>query len=363
MSLQIIDRKEKLIGFSRTLVTLSLVAFSGFFIACTQKKQAEKLSKELNVYNWSYYIGKNTIPNFEREFNVKVNYDNYSSNEELLAKLQSGAKGYDVIFPSDYMVQIMIKQKLLEPLNMKNIPNFKNIAQKFKNLPFDPNNKFSIPYLWGTTGIGINTEKVQDYVDGWDILWNMKYKGRITILDDMRFGIVPALKKLGYSINTTNPKELEEAKRLLMIQKPLVKAYTSDTYIDMLKSGDSWIAYGYSGDIYQVAKENPSIRYVIPKEGTCIWVDNMCIPKGAPHKYTAEVFINYILRPEVSAEISNETWYANPNEASYGLTNPKIINDPSIYPPKEILDKCEFLKDVGDATILYSKIWSQVKSK
>ena len=340
------------------IIALSLLSFG-----CNTKNHEEKLSKELNVYNWSYYIGKTTIQDFESEFGVKVNYDNYSSNEELLAKLQAGVTGYDVIFPSDYMVKIMREQDLLSIIDKKNISNLKNIDSLFLNLPFDPNNKYSIPYQWGTTGIGINKSKVHEYPNSWKLLWDEKYKGRITMLDDMRFGLVPALKLLGFSINTTDPMQLLEAKKLMFKQKALVKAYSSDTYIDMLKSGDAWISYGFSGDIYQVAKDNPNVIYIIPQEGSNIWVDNMCVPKNAPHKYTAEVFINYILRAKVGAEITNFTYYASPNKEAKKFINPSILNDPGIYPPDSVLQKCEFLKDVGEATKVYDRIWNEIKSK
>ncbi len=321
-----------------------------------------KMSDKLYVINWSYYVAENTIPDFEKEFGVKVVYDNYSSNEELLAKLQTGATGYDLIFPSDYMVGIMREEGLIEKLNLENVPNFKNMDEKFRNLPFDPGNAYSIPYLWGTTGIGFNTDKVAEEVESWEILWDEKYKGRISMLDDMRGLANPALKRLGYSINTTDPEKIKEAKGLLIKQKPLVKVYTSETYIEFLKSGDIWLSQGYSGDVFQVMKENKAMRYVIPREGSDIWVDNMCIPKGARNKYTAEVFINYLLRPEVSAGISNFTWYANPNLASHQFIKPEILNNPSIYPSKEVLDKCEFQKDVGDATELYEELFNEVKS-
>lgn len=325
-------------------------------------KDENKLSNRLNVYNWPYYVAEGTIPKFEKEFGVKVIYDNYSSNEELLAKLQAGASGYDLIFPSDYMVGIMKEEGLIEELDMANIPNFKHIDKKFRDLPFDPKNKYSIPYLWGTTGIGVNTEKVANTVDSWKYLWDEKYKGRISMLDDMRGIANPALKLLGYSINTTDPKKIEEAKQMLIRQKPLVKMYTSDTYVEFLKSGDIWLAQSYSGDVFQVMKENKSMNYIIPKEGSDIWVDNMCIPKGAKSKYTAEVFINYLLRPEVSAEISNFTWYANPNKASHEYIKPNIMNNPSIYPSEEVLEKCEFQIDVGDSTKLYEDLYNEIKS-
>ena len=344
--------------------TVSIFGASAVFgltaIGCGKK--GKKLSDKLYVYNWANYVSNTTIPNFEKEFNVKVVYDNFSSNEELLAKLQTGAGGYDVIFPSDYMVGIMQKQNLLEEFEMKNIPNFKNIGSRFKNLPYDPENRYSIPYFWGTTGIGYNSDKITENVDSWKILWDEKYKGKISMLDDMRGLANAALKLKGYSINTTDPKQIKEAESLLLEQKPLVKAYTSETYIDFLVSGDIWLAQAYSGDVFQAFKENKSMKYSIPKEGSDMWVDNMCIPKGSKNKWTAEVFINYILRPEVSAEISNFTWYANPNDASKDFIKPEIINNKSIYPPDEVLDTCEFQKEAGEATKYYEQLFNKVKS-
>jgi spermidine/putrescine transport system substrate-binding protein len=354
---------SKLIAKKTIYLCISFLLLLFIAITGCSKKEERKLSRELNVYNWSSYIGETTIKDFEKEFDLKVNYDNYSSNEELFAKLQTGVAGYDVIFPSDYMVKIMIDQKLLADINIENIPNYRNIDKKFINLPFDPGNKYSIPYQWGTTGLGINISEISENVTNWDILWNEKYKGRITMLNDMRFGLVPALKKSGYSINTTNSTQLEEAKQLMTKQKVLVKAYSSDTYIDMLKSGDAWISYGYSGDIYQVANNNQDVIYVIPQEGTNVWIDNMCIPINAPHKYTAEVFINYILEPKVSAGISNFTSYSSPNREARKYIKPEILNDPGIYPSEEVLEKCEFLQDVGEATKLYDRIWAEIKSK
>ncbi len=347
---------------SKSLIFAFALAVSLSLTNCSKAPENVPVVKELNVYNWSNYIGKNTVQDFEKEFGIKVNYDTYASNEELLAKIQAGVKGYDIIVPSDYMVTIMVKQNLLSPLDMNKIPNFAGVSDKFKNLSFDPANKYSVPYHWGTNGIGIDTTKVTEKVDSWDILWNKKYKGRITMLDDMRAGLIPAMKKLGYSINTLDPKQLEKAKQLMIEQKPLVKAYSSETYIDMLKSGDAWISYGYSGDVYQVAKDNHNIRYVIPKEGTNIWIDNMCIPQNAPHKETAELFIDYILRPKVSADITNETWYASPVEPAKQYIKKEILDDPNIYPTDEIIGKCEFIKDVGDATKMYDRIWNEIKS-
>lgn len=350
-------------SFLKSLSFIGLSAACGLGSAsCTGNKGGGEGAKQLFVYNWPYYISDKVIPEFEKEFSVKVTYDNYSSNEELLAKFQAGASGYDLIFPSDYMVTMMINEKLLETLDHSRIPNIKNLDERFKNLHFDPKNVYSLPYFWGTSGIGVNTEKVKGQVNSWKILWDEKYKGYISMLDDMRSVTQPALKILGYSLNTTDKQQIEQAKDLLLKQKPLVNAYTSDTYVDFLKSGDLWLSEGYSGDVFQVIKENKSIQYVIPEEGTEIWVDNMCIPKGAKNKETAELFIDFLLRPEVGAENSNSTWYANPNIASKKLINPEIINNPGIYPPGKVLDKCEFLKDLGESNILYEELYNELKS-
>lgn len=358
-----------MIGVRQIVTGLSssaLVAAAILIAGCSGKQEDSgemKLSKELNVYNWSYYVAESTIPDFEKEFGVKVNYDNFSSNDELLAKLQTGVSGYDVIFPADYMVKIMAAQGLLHELRKENISNLKNLDERFRNPPYDPEGRYSVAYQWGTTGIGYNASKVRNPVTGWEVFWEPEYKGRMTMLDEIRSGVVPALKFLGYSVNTTSPSELQQAKELMFKNKPLLKAYTSSTYQDLLKSGDAWIVVGFSGDIYQVAKDHPEIRYVIPSQGSDMWVDNMCIPATAPNKYTAEVFINYMLRAEVSAAISNYTHYASPNAAARQFMKPEILNDPNIYPPKEVMDKLEFLQDLGEATRLWDRTWSEIKSR
>lgn len=348
---------------SMLLVVIGLLLVAGCQQSGKKEASAKELSKELNVYNWSYYVAENTISDFEKEFGVKVNYDNFSSNDELLAKLQTGVSGYDVIFPADYMVKIMIEQGLLAELDLENIPNITNLDDRFGKPPYDPQGKFSVAYQWGTTGIGYDATKVREPVTGWEVFWNEAYKGRMTMLDEIRSGLVPALKINGRSVNTTNPAELEEAKQLMFKNKPLLKAYTSSTYQDLLKSSDAWIVAGFSGDIYQVAKENANIKYIIPSQGSDMWVDNMCVPKTAPHKYTAEVFINYMLRAKVSAEISNTTHYASPNKAAKEFIKREILDDPNVYPPPEVMSKLEFLHDVGEATRLWDRTWNEVKAK
>lgn len=334
--------------------------------ACAGKDGPQRgdseMTNRLNFYNWSYYIAEETIPDFQTEFGVRVRYDNFSSNSELLAKIQAGASGYDLIVPSDYMVEIMIAQNMLQPLNTQNIPNLQHLDERFRNMPFDPENLYAVPYQWGTTGLGINTRYVREAIDSWDVLWDPAYAGRISVLDDMRSGLVPALKRLGFSVNTRDERELAAARDLMFEQKAMVRTYSSETYIDLLKSGDVWIAQGWSGDIFQVMKENPDIIFVIPKEGSYIWVDTMVIPKGAPNKTTAEAFINYILRAEIGAAISNYTGYSSPNRAALPLIDEELLLNETMYPPQEILDRLEFMHDVGSATLLYNRMWNEIKA-
>lgn len=346
-----------------------IVFFITFFIinGCDKDNSVktssnDKISKKLNIYNWSGIIASDTIANFEKKYNVKITYDNYSSNEELFAKLQAGAIGYDIIFPSDYMVDIMIKNNLIQKINKNKITNLKNISNKFKKLYFDSKNEYSIPYQYTTAALGINTNKVKNFKESWDLLFDSRYKGRISMLDDMRYGIAPALIKLGYSVNTLNIQELQKAKELMFKQKTLVKAYSSDTYIDFLKSGDVWISYGYSPDIFQIAKEKKEIVYIIPKEGTTVAIESMCIPKNAPNKETAELFINYILEPQVHADITNFTWAGNPNGAAYSFIDKNIFNNKSIFLSDSLFQKSEFVKDVGKFSSEYDRVWSEIKS-
>lgn len=350
----------------KSLLLIVAVIFATFlFQSCSCNQQSngdKKLSDKLNIYNWDGLLAPNTVSDFEKANNLKVTYDLYASNEELLAKLQAGAKGYDLIFPSDYMTDIMIKQGMLEKIEFTNIPNYKNINPKFKDLPFDPKNEYSIPFQYSAVGIAVDTSKVKDFKRSWSMLFDEKYKGHISMLDDIRYGMVPALKYLGYSINTTNETELNAAKELMIKQKKLVRAYSSDTYRDMLKSGEVWIAEGYTGDVYQVMRENPNIIYFIPEEGSALAVESMCIPKGAPHKYTAEYFMNYILTPKVHGTITNSSLYANPNDSAKTFIDAKIVNDKAIFIDNTIIDKSQYIQDVGKATTLYDKIWTAIKS-
>ncbi|MEJ2732845.1 MAG: spermidine/putrescine ABC transporter substrate-binding protein [Anaerolineae bacterium] len=327
----------------------------------------QELVEELHIYNWSEYIDPEIYEDFEQEFGVKVIEDTFASNEDLLAKLQAGATGYDIIVPSDYMVAIMVELDLLAEINYDNIPNFENIDETFLNPPYDPDNKYSVPYQWGTTGIGYNADLFEDPPDSWAYLFDPEmaapYAGRMSMLNDSRESIGAALKYLGYSINSTDEQELEEAKQLLIQQKEWVSAYDSDGFEDLLASGEVDIGHGWSGDYFAAAEEAEQVWYIIPQEGGVIWTDNLCIPKSAPSQYTAEVFINYLLQPEVGAQITNYTWFGSPNKASEEFIDAEILEEPAIYPPPEVMDKLEFIRDVGEATAIYDRIWTEIKAE
>ncbi|RME50388.1 MAG: spermidine/putrescine ABC transporter substrate-binding protein [Caldilineae bacterium] len=350
----------------KAIGALTLLLLTALLLTACQGQGKNQLAKELHVYNWSEYIDPEVYTAFEEKYGVKVIEDTFSSNEELLAKLQAGAAGYDVIVPSDYMVEIMIDQGLLAELNHDNIPNLSNLSPLFNNPPYDPGLKHCVPYQWGTTGIGYNTEEFDEPPDSWAYLFDpdmaSQYAGKITMLNDSREAIGAALKYLGYSLNTTNEAELEEAKQVLLAQKPFLYSYDSDQFEDLIAADEVIIGHGWSGDYFAAAVEDERIWYVIPKEGAVVWADNLCIPASSKNQYTAELFLDFILQPEIAAQITNFTWYASPVEAANEFIDPEILNEPAIYPSAETMQRLEWIQDVGEATPLYERIWTEVKA-
>jgi spermidine/putrescine transport system substrate-binding protein len=317
----------------------------------------------LSIYNWSTYIDPEIVSAFEKEFGAEVKYDTYENNEELFAKLQAGNPGYDIIVPSDYMVEAMIAENMLEKLTLDNIPNAKNVDPKFANPPYDPGNVFTMPYQWGTVGIGYNVKETGGEIESWANLFEPKFKGRVALLDAMRETIGFALISLGYDLNTTNPDEIAEARDYLIDRSASVVAFAPDTGQALLDQGEVDLVQEYSGDIFQVMEENPDLRYIVPKEGTNIWTDNLAIPKGAKNKELAEQFINFILRPEMGAKLSNFIRYGSPNKKAIdtGLIAKEDLGNPGIYPPPEVFEKLKYIKDVGEATTLYDDAWTELK--
>jgi spermidine/putrescine transport system substrate-binding protein len=344
-----------------TLLLLFLIsAIVPFGCSSTGAKQQQVLS----IYNYASYIAPDAIAQFEKENNVKIQYDTFESSDALYAKLKQGNSGYDLIFPADYMVKIMIKENLIESLNINNIPNHKNLDDKYINQAFDPGNKYSLPYQWGTMGIGYNTKITKGEINSWASMFDSKYTGKIAWQDDARYTFAGILIYLGFDPNTTNPEEINKSRDLLIKNKNIIAAFVPDTGQTLLDQGEVNLTMEWSGDIFQVMKENPNLRYAIPKEGTIIFSDNMAIPKGAVHKELAEKFINFVLLPEVGAKISNFTHFGTPNKLAIekGLIDPKDLKNPQIYPADQAFAKMKFLQDVGKATALYDRAWTEVKA-
>ena len=351
------------IFFAMVLCSILVVPLTG----CEQIRELiapgydpeEELS-QLNVFTWPNYVSDEIRLGFEEEFSVRVIVDTYTSNEELLTKLQSGASDYDVIMPSDYMAAIMIREGLLAMPDWNNIPNVKNISPQFQGKYFDPEDRYTVPYTWGTAGIAYDSSLVDPPPESWSILWDPTYRQQLSMLDDMRETIGVALKLLGYSVNTVDLEELAAAKQRLIEQKPLVKLYTSEPD-EVLISGDVVMAHCWSGDAFRAAALRPSIKYIIPKEGTTQFIDTVCILKLAPHKSIAEQFINYLLRPEVNAKITEATRFGTTVAEARNYLPEELRNHPGIYPPKEVLRRSEFLMDLGDFTTNYEQVWVEVQ--
>lgn len=354
------------------LLSVLFLSVSAFISGCSSSdtsgdsstsegSQDEQLSGELNLFIWSEYMPDSVIKKFEEEYGIRVNYNTYSSNEEMLAKISGGAAGYDLSVASDYMVEIMLKQDLLEPIDKDNIANLKNIDEQFLDQSFDPGNEHSVPYMWGNVVIAVNKDAVNQDVNSYEDLWDPDFERSLVVLDDQRVLIGIANKLQGESMNATDPAVIEKSKDILLDLLPNIKAYDSDSPKTMLINGEATAGIVWGAEAHLAKRENPAIEAVLPEEGTNIWMDNFVIPVGAPNKQAAEAFIDFILRPEISAEISKDFPYANPNKAAHELIDEEILNDPAVYSPPEFIEKSEYFTDIGDAILEYDRVWSEIK--
>ena len=335
----------------------------GFYYA----KESDVLNDEkLVVYNWGEYIDPEVLTMFEEETGIDIVYEEFETNEILYPKISSGAIAYDVICPSDYMIQRMIENDLLSEINFDNIPNLKNIGKQYleQSRQFDPENKYSVPYCWGTVGILYNKMMVDEPVDSWSILWDPKYKDNILMQDSVRDAFGVTLKYLGYSLNSIDLDELTEAKNLLIEQKPLVQAYVIDQVRDKMIENEAALGVIYSGEAIYTQKENPNLEYVIPKEGSNIWIDSWVIPKNAEHKENAEKFINFLCRPDIALMNFEYITYSTPNEAARELIEDESIRNSEIaFPDLSKYDNLETFQYLGtEADQVYGDLWNKVKS-
>ncbi|MBQ6051702.1 MAG: spermidine/putrescine ABC transporter substrate-binding protein [Clostridia bacterium] len=316
----------------------------------------------LRVYNWQEYMDPEVIEMFTEETGIEVLYNVFDTNENMYNKIKN-MKGYsyDVVFPSDYMVKKMADEGMLAEINFDNIPNYKYIDSKYKGMAYDKKNLFSVPYIGGTVCIAYNPDYVdENEVKSWDVLWNEKYAGNIFMMDSERDSIAVALLRLGYSINTKNMDELNEAKDLLIQQKPLVLAYTSDDVKEKMAKEEGWLAVMWSCDITFIRDLNEKIQFVIPEEGTNTWWDTVCILENAEHKEEAEKFIDFLCRPDIALMNAEYLESSTPNTAAYEELDEEIKNDPVIYPSEDVLAKCEVFDDLADYMSTYTSIWNAV---
>ena len=357
--------KVKKIMIQRVVPVAICIIFigGGFYYA----KESDVLNDEkLVVYNWGEYIDPEVLTMFEEETGIDIIYEEFETNEILYPKISSGAIAYDVICPSDYMIQRMIKNDLLAEIDFDNIPNLKNIGKQYleQSRQFDPENKYSVPYCWGTVGILYNKTMVDEPVDSWSILWNPKYKDNILMQDSVRDAFGVTLKYLGYSLNSTDLDELNAAKDLLIEQKPLVQAYVIDQVRDKMIGNEAALGVIYSGEAIYTQKENSNLEYVIPKEGSNIWIDSWVIPKNAEHKENAEKFIDFLCRPDIALMNFEYITYSTPNEAARELIEDEDIRNSKIaFPDLSKYDNLETFQYLGtEADQIYGDLWNKVKS-
>ena len=304
-------------------------------------------TKNLNIYCWSEYIPQPIIDEFAKETGVKVNVENYASNEEMLSKLAAGGGEYDIIQPSEYVIEALVKEKVLHPIDHSKIPNIKNIDPQFLNMSFDPGNKFSIPFMAGTVGIIVNTDLVKDEIKGYADVFKPANKGKIVVLDDAREIVSWAFLSNGININQVTEKNLNKIKPVLEQWLPLVKVYDSDSPKTALLNGDVSLGVVWGGEGAILLNKNKKFRWVIPSEGTHLFIDSLAIPKTAKNVENAEAFMNFILRPEISKQISEEFPYLNPNLAARELMTKKQLENPASFPSDEELKKMQIFKDIG----------------
>ncbi|NGY57647.1 spermidine/putrescine ABC transporter substrate-binding protein [Lentzea sp. NEAU-D13] len=317
---------------------------------------------KLNFYNWTDYIAPETLPGFQQLSGIEVTYDNFSTNDEMEAKIASGQAGYDLVVPSDNFLRRFLRSGLLQPLDHDAIPNLANLEQRFVEAEYDAGNRYSVPWAWGTTGLAYSKSQIGGEVTGFDAYDLPNAQGRSSILDEARDGMAIGLLKLGHDPNTTDAKQIDDAANFLLSLKKKLGQITSDV-IEPLTSGQVRLAQAYSGDAFQARETSEDVGYAIPVEGGLSYVDLLVIPKDAPHAGNAHRFIDYVLGAEVGAALSNAVRYGSPNAAAKPLIDKDLLNDPLVYPSDEQLKKLPFTKDLGgDVEALYADAWTKVKT-
>ena len=345
--------------FKLLSLSICILLMGAFFVGCSKDS-----SEQISFLNYGENIDKETLKEFEKKYGIKVNVETFDDMETMYQKISKGGVKYDVILVSDALMPRMIKKGLIQELNKDNIPNISQMDKDYLNLQIDPGNKYSVPYMFGTVGLIYNKDVVKEKVDSWDILWDEKYKDKVFMFDTYRDTMGAALKKLGYSLNSKNPKEIEEAKELLIKQRETVNPiYGVDNGTTMIPAGESDINMIWSGEGLNLQDENPNLVYVVPKEGANFWIDSLCIPKNAENVEGAEKFINFVSDKESALRIADEIGYTTPNKEARLAQPDNVKNNPNAYMPKEIMDRCEIYVDFpSDVKKMYDEAWTEIKS-
>ena len=353
--------KKSLALLSAAALTLGALSGCGGTQSGTADDPGAADKGVVNVYNWGVYIDESVLEDFTAETGIKVVYDTFESNEAMYGVLKNEGASYDVVIPSDYMISRMIEEDMLEPLNFDNIPNFEDVDPALKNPDYDPENLYSVPYMWGLLGVIYNTTMVEETPSSWDIMFDENYAGQILMFNNSRDAIGIALKQLGYSYNTTDENQIKEAVDLLIQQKPLVQSYVMDDIFEKMQSGSAAIGAYYYGDFLTMQEVNPDLAFCLPKEGTNLYVDAMCIPKNAENKENAEIFINYMCSTAAGLKNCEEIWYSSPLLSVREELDPEVSGDPYAYPDESILSNCESFKNLPAETLaLYDSEWTRL---
>ncbi len=320
--------------------------------------------QEVFVFNWSEYIDPAVLSLFEKETGIRVRYSTYESNESMFAKLKLTKQGgYDVAVPSTYFVDRMHRLDMLEPLDKALLPNLKHLNPDLLDKPYDPGNAYSLPYMWGSSAIGVNAKVVDPAtVTSWKDLWRSEFAGKVLLMDDVREVFAMALRSLGYSGNDTDPEHIRQAYERLKALKPNVKVFNSDSPRQPFLNNEVVIGQIWGGEVYMANEENPDLRYIYPAEGAIFWVDSFVIPKGARNLAQAHAFINFMLRPDVARMNCEYVGYATPNKEAQAQLDEKTRNHRAVYPDKADIERGEYQVDVGEAILIYEKYWELLKT-
>jgi spermidine/putrescine transport system permease protein len=356
------DRLQKSERIGRTVKLTIGGVFLAIILGLVAAPFFTTRGKKLNLYNFSTYIDESLIADFEKQTGIDVSLDYYNDNEELLSRLQMGVSGYDLIWPSGYMVKIMQSRGLIAPIDYRNIPNYKYITSALRKLSYDTTGKYYIPYAYGFTGIVYNSDLIRDSVDSWNALWDERYRENILMLDDMREVFWAVYKMLGQTVDDDTAR-LQKALEMLVRQKPLLKKYESNATQEMMLSGDVWIAQTWNGLAARLNAIDPKFKFCRPREGVIFFVDNLCIPSGAPHKANAEKFINFLLDPANSATNMTTIRYAMPNERARLLLEPSLRDNGIIFPDISDVSELEVMQDMGPFNKKLDKAWTELKVK